>query len=91
MTSLVYSHEEPPSKYAFGRLRQKGTACFRIPYIPRTRVSHIILLETENPARPRHVFLRMACQHADENGDLVRRLMQDAYPGTSGPLPAGGV
>ncbi|CAK8996100.1 unnamed protein product [Durusdinium trenchii] len=61
-------------------VKQLQSECWRrrIPYIPQTRVSHIILLETENP-------------HADEHGDLVRRLMQDAYPGSPGPLPARGV
>lgn len=61
-------------------LKQLQSECWRrrIPYIPQKRVSHIILLETENP-------------HADEHEDLLRRLMQDAFPGSHGPLPAGGI
>eukprot|EP00434_Breviolum_minutum_P002170 symbB.v1.2.001910.t1/scaffold102.1/size330044/7 len=70
-TVLVWQHMS---------LKQLQSECWRrrIPYIPQKRVSHILLLETENP-------------HADEHGDLLRRLMQDAYPGTTGPLPLGGV
>ncbi|CAE7379630.1 Dnaja4 [Symbiodinium natans] len=61
-------------------LKQLQSECWRrkIPFVNRTRVSNIILLETENP-------------HADGEGDLVRRLVQDAFPGATGPLPAGGV
>lgn len=70
-TVLVWQHMS---------LKQLQSECWRrrIPYIPQKRVSHILLLETENP-------------HADEHGDLLRRLMQDAYPGATGPLPLGGV
>ncbi|CAE7518474.1 unnamed protein product [Symbiodinium microadriaticum] len=61
-------------------LKQLQSECWRrrIPFVNRTRVSNVVLLETENP-------------HFDGEADLVRRLVQDAFPGATGPLPVGGI
>eukprot|EP00930_Biecheleria_cincta_P010605 TRINITY_DN112810_c0_g1_i1.p1 TRINITY_DN112810_c0_g1~~TRINITY_DN112810_c0_g1_i1.p1 ORF type:complete len:433 (-),score=59.59 TRINITY_DN112810_c0_g1_i1:73-1371(-) len=61
-------------------LKQLQSECWRrkIPYVAQTRVSNIVLLETEN-------------QFPDGVKDLVGRLIQDAFPGTSGPLPTNGI
>ncbi|CAJ1372667.1 unnamed protein product [Effrenium voratum] len=61
-------------------LKQLQSECWRrrIPFVSSRRVSQLLLLETENP-------------HADAEKDLVTRLMQDVFPGKSGPLPVGGI
>ncbi|OLQ10498.1 hypothetical protein AK812_SmicGene5705 [Symbiodinium microadriaticum] len=65
---------------------------FRIPFVNRTRVSNVVLLETENPA------LHSSLQSVGGLRDAMLQEMpafsaagrKDAFPGATGPLPVGG-